>query len=85
MTADRADAACTGAVVRKLPMKETAGRVARWARQTLWGFRGCECEYNFCDMARTLRMGKNAFRRFCNFKELGVVKRAQITTFALCA
>ena len=55
------------------------------ARQTLWGFRGCECEYNFCDMARTLRMGKNAFRRSCNFKELGVVKRAHITTFALCA
>jgi hypothetical protein len=30
MTADRDDAACTGAVVRKPPMKETAGRVARW-------------------------------------------------------
>jgi hypothetical protein len=45
-------------------------------------------------MARTLRlgeiggkgeMGKNAFRRSCNFKELGVVKTAHITTFALCA
>jgi hypothetical protein len=24
-----------------------------------------ECEYNFCDMARTLRMGENAFRRPC--------------------
>jgi len=22
-----------------------------------------ECEYNFCDMARTLRMGENTFRR----------------------
>ena len=54
------------------------------ARQTLWGF-GCECEYNFCDMARTLRMGENAFRRSCNFSELGVVKMAHITTFALCA
>ena len=54
------------------------------ARQTLWGF-GCECEYNFCDMARTLRMGEKAFRSSCNFKELGVVKIAHITTFALCA
>ena len=55
------------------------------ARQTLRGFGGCESEYNFCDMARTLRMGENAFRRSCNFRELGVVKRAHITTFALCA
>jgi hypothetical protein len=30
LSADRDDAACTGAVVRKPPMKETAGRVARW-------------------------------------------------------
>ena len=43
------------------------------ARQTLWGLGGCECEYNFCDMARVLRMGKSAFRRSRNFKELGVV------------
>ncbi len=57
------------------------------ARQTLWGFGGCvpECEYNFCDMARTLRMGENTFRRPCDFKELRVVKRAHITTCALCA
>jgi hypothetical protein len=61
------------------------------ARQTLWGLGGCEYEYNFCDMARTLRMGEmgekgeNAFRRACNFKELGVVKMANITTCALCA
>ncbi len=43
-----------------------------------------ECEYNFCDMARTLRTGENTFRRPCNFKELRVVKRAHITTCALC-
>jgi hypothetical protein len=55
------------------------------ARQTLRGFGSCESEYNFCDMARTLRMGENAFRGSCNFSELGVVKTAQITTFALCA
>jgi hypothetical protein len=59
--------------------------VGEVARQTLWGFGGCECEYNFCDMARTLRMGENAFRRSCNFRELGVVKMAHITTCALCA
>src|SRR5216684_2239543 len=35
-------------------------------------------------MARTLRMGENTFRRPCDFKELRVVKRAHITTFALC-
>ncbi len=52
-----------------------------------WGFAAVvpECEYNFCDMARTLRMGENTFRRPCNFKELCVVKRAHIATFALCA
>ena len=44
-----------------------------------------ECEYNFCDMARTLRMGENAFPSSCNFRELGVVKKAHITTCALCA
>src|SRR5258705_8918481 len=45
------------------------------ARQTLRGFGGCEYEYNFCDMARTLRTGENAFRRSCNFRGLGVVKK----------
>ena len=54
------------------------------ARQTLRGFGGCESEYNFCDMARTLRMGKNAFRRSCNFKELGVVKRAYYNFCVMC-
>jgi hypothetical protein len=44
-----------------------------------------ECEHNFCDMARTLRMGEKAFRRPCNFEELCVVKMAHITTCALCA
>ena len=44
-----------------------------------------ECEHNFSDMARTLRMGENTFRRPCNFKELRVVKRAHIATCALCA
>ena len=41
-----------------------------------------ECRYNFCDMARTLRMGENTFRRPCNFKELRVVKKG--TYFNLC-
>ena len=85
MTAIRDDAACTGAVVRKPPMNR--GRCGEVARQTLWGLTAVvpECEYNFCDMARTLRVGENTFRRPCNFKELRVVKRAHITTFALCA
>jgi hypothetical protein len=39
------------------------GRCGEAARQTLRGFGGFECEYNFCDMARTLQMGENAFRR----------------------
>ena len=55
------------------------------ARQTLRGFGSCKSEYNFCDMARTLRMGENAFRGSCNFSKLGVVKTAQITTFAFRA
>jgi hypothetical protein len=74
-----------GAGVRKPPKEETAGGVARWRVRRYGDFGGCECEYNFCDMARTLRMGENAFRRSCNFKELGVVKMAHITTCALCA
>ena len=63
------------------------GRCGEVARQTLWGLTAVmpECEHNFCDMARTLRMGENAFRRPCNFKELRVVKRAHIATFALRA
>jgi len=87
MTAIRDDAACTGAVVRKPPMKETAGGVARWRVRRYGDLTAVvpEWEYNFCDMARTLRMGENTFRRPCNFKELRVVKRAHITTFALCA
>jgi hypothetical protein len=40
-------------------------RYGEVARQTLWGFGDCECEYNFCDIARTLRMGENTFRRPC--------------------
>lgn len=73
-----------GAGVRKPPMEETAGGVARW-RVKRYGVVVPECEYNFCDMARTLRMGENTFRRPCSFRELRVVKRAHITTFALCA
>jgi hypothetical protein len=41
-----------------------------------------ECRHNFCDMARTLRMGENTFRRPCNFKELRVVKKD--TYYNLC-
>src|SRR5216684_498130 len=80
-------AARTGAGVRKPPMEETAGGVARWRVRRYGDLAAVvpDCEYNFCDMARTLRMGENAFRRSCNFRELGVVKKAHITTLALCA
>jgi hypothetical protein len=46
------------------------------ARQTLWDLAAVlpECEYNFCDLARSLRMGENTFCHPCNFKELRVVK-----------
>ena len=76
-----------GADVRKPPMEETAGGVARWRVRRYGDLTAVlpECEYNFCDMARTLRMGENTFRRPCKFKELRVVKRANIATFALCA
>ena len=58
-------AAHAGAGVRKPPMEETAGGRARW-RVTRYGDLTAvvpECEYNFCDMARTLRTGENTFRR----------------------
>ena len=65
-----------GAGVRKPSMEETAGGVARWRVRRYGDLTAVvtECEYNFCDMARTLRMGENTFRRPCNFKELRVVK-----------
>src|ERR1700716_3998747 len=80
-------AAHTGAGVRKPPREETAGCRARCCVRRYGDLTAVvpECEYNFCDMARTLRMGENAFRHPCNFKELRVVKRAHITTCALCA
>src|SRR5665811_2126601 len=67
-------------------MEETAGGVARWRVRRYGDLVAVvpECRHNFCDMARTLRMGENTFRRPCNFKELRVVKRAHITTCALC-
>ena len=38
MTAHRDDAACTGAVVRKPPVKERAGDEVRTPRRALWRF-----------------------------------------------
>ena len=80
-------AAHTGAGVRKPPKEETAGGVERLCVRRYGDLTAVvpECEHNFCDMARTLRMGENTFRLPCNFKELRVVKRAHIATFALCA
>src|SRR6266705_5474606 len=72
-----------GAGVRKPPREETAGGRARWCVTRYGDLTAVvpECEYNFCDMARTLRMGENTFRRPCNFKELCVVKRAHIVRY----
>src|SRR5712691_10279530 len=41
------------------------GRCGEMVRQTLWDLTAVvpECEYNVCDMARTLRIGENTFRR----------------------
>ena len=38
MTAHRDDSACTGAVVRKPPVKERAGEEVRTLRRALWRF-----------------------------------------------
>jgi hypothetical protein len=67
MPAHEGGAARTGAGVRKPPMEETAGGVARWRVRRYGDLTAVvpECEYNFCDMARTLRMGENTFRRPC--------------------
>src|SRR3979409_1149131 len=90
MTATRDDAACTGAVVRKPPMKETArGECVAVPRALI--YRGLTragaviCEDTFCVMARTLLMVENSFCIMCNFKELRVAKIAHISTSALCA
>jgi len=90
MTASRDDAACTGAVVRKPPMKETAlGERVAVPRALI--YRGLTlaaaviCQHNFCVMARTLLMVENSFCIMCNFKELRVAKIAHISTSALCA
>jgi hypothetical protein len=66
MTAHRDDSACTGAVVRKPPMKETAlGECGAVPRALI--YRGLTlaaaviCQHNFCVMARTLLMVENNF------------------------
>src|SRR6266481_1782716 len=61
-------------------MEETAGGVER-PRVRRYGDLTAvvpDCEDNLCDMARTLRMGENAFRRSCDFKELRVVEKGHI-------
>src|ERR1700680_4748365 len=70
MTPTRDDAACTGAVVRKPPMKEPArGECVAVPRALI--YRGLTlaaaviCEHNFCVMARTLLMVENSFCIMC--------------------
>ena len=90
MTAHRDDSACTGAIVRKPPMKETAlGEHGAVPRALI--YRGLTlaaaviCQHNFCAMARTLLMVEKSFCIMCNFKELRVAKIPHISTSALCA
>ena len=70
MPADDDGATHSEAGVRKPPKEETARGVARLRvrRGDLTAVLP-ECEYNFCDMARTLRMGENTFRRPCNWPD----------------
>src|SRR5712672_1252612 len=77
-------AARSGAGVRKPPREETAGGVARWRVRRYGDLAAVvpECEYNFCDMARTLRMGENTFRRPCKFQRVTRCKKG--TYFNLC-
>jgi hypothetical protein len=90
MTADRDDAACTGAVVRKPPMKETAlGEGVAVPRALI--YRGLTlaaaviCEHNFCVMARTLLTVENSFCVMCNFEELrGVAYGKNSAYFNFC-
>src|SRR6266704_3711487 len=55
----------SGAGVRKPPREESAGGRARWCVTRYGDLTAAvpECEYNFCDMARTLRMGENTFAK----------------------
>src|SRR4030081_2258803 len=73
-----------GAGVRKPSMEETAGGVARWRVRRYGDLTAVvpECEYNFCDMARTLRMGENTFRRPCKFQRVTRCKKG--TYYNLC-
>src|SRR5712672_4821328 len=77
-------AARSGAGVRKPPREETAGGVARWRVRRYGDLAAVvpECEYNFCDMARTLRMGENTFRRPCKFQRVTRCKKG--TYYNLC-
>ena len=46
---------------------------------------GLECVHNFGVMARVLLTGESRFLSPCDFKELGVIKRARFTTLTLAA
>ena len=86
MPADRGDAACTMAGVRKPSRKPRWGAVPRaliYRGLTLAA--AVICQHNFCVMARTLLMMENSFCIMCNFKELRVAKITHISTSALCA
>src|SRR6202140_5674778 len=68
---------------KKSPIQGNRGMSGEVGRQTLRGCCRCESEYNFCDMARTLRMGENAFRRSCNFQRVTRCKKGTYYNFCV--
>src|SRR6266852_1116509 len=88
MTAHRDDSACTGAVVRKPPMKETAlGERGAVPRASI--YRGLTlaaaviCQHNFCVMARTLLMVENSFLHHVQFQRVTCGKNSPYFNFCV--
>jgi hypothetical protein len=89
MPAAHGGASNPAAGVRKPPKEETAmGERVELPRALTYPDLTAAAvisQHNFTVMARTLRMVENDFNLSCNFNELGVAKRAHISTSALCA
>src|SRR5260370_12518934 len=85
MTAHRDDSACTGAVVRKPPVKETAlGERGAVPRALIYrGLTLAAAVIRQRVMARTLLMVENSFCIMCNFKELHVAKNNPYFNFCV--
>jgi hypothetical protein len=72
MTAHRDDSACTGAVVRKPPVKERAGDEAPTVTRGLWGFdRGAGGERKARERAGEVKAGAGGSRALFSTDEDG--------------